>query len=120
MHIPTRFLNSWGLHDSLAMQQRINDDDEFTHLLSKNNKYNNKTLSSGGGGTPPTPARDDSAVDLSELTKQSNPHFEDIKQEAVAIINYTWPLLITFVVGKGMGLVDVWFLGRLGSEGRDR
>ncbi|KAG2223480.1 hypothetical protein INT45_001228 [Circinella minor] len=116
MQIPTRLLDSWGLRYILTMQQRVNDDDEFTHLLSKNNKYNNKTLSSGGGGTPPTPARDDSAVDLNELTKQPNPYFEDIKQEAVAIINYTWPLLITFVVGKGMGLVDIWFLGRLGSE----
>ncbi|KAI9490877.1 mate-domain-containing protein [Zychaea mexicana] len=41
---------------------------------------------------------------------------QDLKEEALSILNYTWPLLITFVIGKGMGLVDVWFLGRLGSE----
>ncbi|KAI8138801.1 mate-domain-containing protein [Fennellomyces sp. T-0311] len=41
---------------------------------------------------------------------------QEAKSETKAILNYTWPLLITFVVGKGMGIVDVWFLGQLGAE----
>lgn len=37
--------------------------------------------------------------------------------EAKMVVDYAWPLLITYLVGLGMKLVDVWFLGRLGSQG---
>ncbi|KAI7881036.1 MATE efflux family protein [Lichtheimia hyalospora FSU 10163] len=37
-------------------------------------------------------------------------------KETISILALTWPLLITFVVGYGMKLVDVWFLGRLDTE----
>lgn len=42
----------------------------------------------------------------------------DAIQETISILALSWPLLITFVVGYGMKLVDVWFLGRIDTEGR--
>ncbi|KAI9317765.1 mate-domain-containing protein [Dichotomocladium elegans] len=39
-----------------------------------------------------------------------------ITAETKALALLAWPLLITYVVGYGMRLTDVWFLGRLGTE----
>ncbi|KAI9275813.1 mate-domain-containing protein [Phascolomyces articulosus] len=112
----TQWIESW------QRKILVQNNDELTNLLPKkqhayddnassfvnNNKRHNHTT---------TNDRNNSGVDLTVLaTKQQNHLLQDIKEEARSILNYTWPLLITFVVGKGMGVVDVWFLGKLGSE----
>lgn len=38
------------------------------------------------------------------------------QKEIVAIIRYCIPLVITFLLGYGKSVVDVWFLGRTNSE----
>ena len=94
------------------------DDDELTQLLSKKQRDNKSQLSFSNERPKNTinASQHDSGVDLTLLAKQDY-WLRDAKQEIKSILNYTWPLLITFVVGKGMGVMDVWFLGQLGSEG---
>lgn len=38
------------------------------------------------------------------------------QQEILAIFRYCLPLVITFLLGYGKSVVDVWFLGRTNSE----
>ncbi|KAI8339611.1 mate-domain-containing protein [Chlamydoabsidia padenii] len=40
----------------------------------------------------------------------------DIIPELKAISKFAWPLMITFLLGMGMKLVDVWFIGRQGPQ----
>ncbi|KAI9275705.1 mate-domain-containing protein [Phascolomyces articulosus] len=135
MQILTRFFDSWRLRDIFTRRHgntidhsnnnNDDDDDEFTHLLSKKKNCNNKLIRSPDIDDDDSvvvtsyknhPSWHDSGFHIDTLANKQSPWFQDIKQETIFILNYTWPLLITFVVGKGMGLVDVWFLGRLGSE----
>ncbi|SAM02654.1 hypothetical protein [Absidia glauca] len=37
-------------------------------------------------------------------------------KELKAIYKFAWPLMVTFLLGMGMKLVDVWFYGKLGSQ----
>jgi MATE family multidrug resistance protein len=39
-------------------------------------------------------------------------------KELKAIYKFAWPLMATFLLGMGMKLVDVWFYGKLGSQGK--
>lgn len=39
-------------------------------------------------------------------------------KELKAIYKFAWPLMVTFLLGMGMKLVDVWFYGKLGSQGK--
>lgn len=75
------------------------DIDENTHLLRFKRDHPSFTT------TP-----------ISRLPHSATLH--DAIQETISILALAWPLLITFVVGYGMKLVDVWFLGRLDTEGR--
>ena len=94
------------------------DDDELTQLLPKKLRDNKSQLSFSNKRLKSTinASQHDRGVDLTLLVKHDY-WLRDAKQEIKSILNYTWPLLITFVVGKAMGVVDVWFLGQLGSEG---
>jgi MATE family multidrug resistance protein len=38
--------------------------------------------------------------------------------ELEALLGFTFPLLITFLMAYGIRIMDVWFLGKLGSEGK--
>lgn len=39
-----------------------------------------------------------------------------VQQEILAIIKFGVPLIITFLLGYGNRVVDIWFLGKTGSE----
>lgn len=41
----------------------------------------------------------------------------DIKHELVAIVRYSIPLMLTFLVSMSNRVIDIWFLGKLGPEG---
>lgn len=41
----------------------------------------------------------------------------DIKHEFIAILRFSIPLMLTFILSIGNRVVDVWFLGKLGPEG---
>ncbi|KAI9491250.1 mate-domain-containing protein [Zychaea mexicana] len=119
MQIQARLFEFWRQGRSIFTRNRSgNDDNERTTLLSSQKKYDGKPLLKGSCGAATT-SWSDSAVDLTQFVKRDENCWllQDVKDETKAILNYTWPLLVTFVIGKGMGLVDVWFLGRLGSEG---
>lgn len=79
------------------------DIDENTHLL----RFKRDHSPSFTTTTTPTTRR---------LPHSATLH--DSIQETISILALAWPLLITFVVGYGMKLVDVWFLGRLDTEGK--
>lgn len=40
-----------------------------------------------------------------------------VVKEIYFILGYSWPLLVTYLVGTANKLVDAWFLGRLGAHG---
>lgn len=40
-----------------------------------------------------------------------------VREELVAILKFAIPLIITFLLGVGNRVIDVWFLGKVGSEG---
>ena len=94
------------------------NNDELTQLIPKNRRANKSQLSFFNKRPKNTidTIQHDSGVDLTLFVKQDY-WLQDAKQEIKSILDYTWPLLITFVVGKGMGVMDVWFLGQLGAEG---
>lgn len=71
--------------------------DENTHLLRFNKKRDSTTTAS---------------------RRHSSTTLHDTIEETISILSLAWPLLITFVVGYGMKLVDVWFLGRLDTESK--
>ncbi|GAA5809471.1 hypothetical protein MFLAVUS_002879 [Mucor flavus] len=39
-----------------------------------------------------------------------------VREELVAILKFAIPLIITFLLGVGNRVIDVWFLGKVGSE----
>lgn len=42
--------------------------------------------------------------------------YGEIQQEIQAISRFALPLIVTFLLGVGNKVVDVWFLGKVGSE----
>lgn len=42
--------------------------------------------------------------------------YGDIQQELQAIIRFGIPLIVTFLLGVGNKVIDVWFIGKIGSE----
>lgn len=42
----------------------------------------------------------------------------EVRQELHAILKFAIPLIVTFILGVGNRVVDVWFLGQVGSEGK--
>ncbi|KAG0168012.1 hypothetical protein DFQ28_005917 [Apophysomyces sp. BC1034] len=42
--------------------------------------------------------------------------YQDAIEEIRAILGFLWPLLVTYLLGKGMRLVDIRFLGKQGSQ----
>jgi MATE family multidrug resistance protein len=59
----------------------------------------------------------DSGYGLNTISNGNKLTKEQIYIEAVALLKFCFPLLVTFLLGHGMRLVDVWFLGKIGSEG---
>ena len=57
------------------------------------------------------------AVDIFDKPSPLPPQRE-LRDELVAIIKYCIPLMITFLLSAGNRLVDVWFLGKVGPEGK--
>lgn len=85
-------------------------DEEANGLLSEFSEYKDQKEFSGrtDGGY------DSIASPTSETTAIND---DSIWDELVSILHYSIPLIITFLVGLGNRVWDVWFLGKAGSRG---
>jgi hypothetical protein len=63
---------------------------------------------------------DEHIEDIAVIDQQKDTRYSffEIKQELMAILKFGIPLIVTFLLGFGNRVVDVWFLGQVGSEGR--
>ncbi|KAL7317042.1 hypothetical protein PS15m_003446 [Mucor circinelloides] len=103
------------------------DEEEAAGLLISNNvdetlmKHRNH-----GAITPPTPPpvinemsfAYPNTIDTSTRKKDLHYYgkYGEIQQESQAILRFALPLIVTFLLGVGNKVVDVWFLSKVGSE----
>lgn len=107
---------------------RAPDDEEEAAglLISSNMEETLMKHRNHGAITPPTPPpvinemsfAYPNTIDTS--TRKKNLHrygkYGEIQQELQAILRFALPLIITFLLGVGNKVVDVWFLSKVGSE----
>lgn len=60
-----------------------------------------------------TPLEDDQKISMHYFLKH-----HEVRDELAAILRFAVPLIVTFLLGVGNRVVDVWFLGKVGSEGK--
>ncbi|KAI8098278.1 mate-domain-containing protein [Gilbertella persicaria] len=113
-----------------TMEQRDSDIDETTSLLpSKSEKFDSyytrsQSRDSVSSSSLPSPVTNDISfyypntyqLDLKKDIKYFWSHTRVVRQELTGIIRFCIPLIITFLLGVGNRVVDVWFLGKIGAE----
>jgi hypothetical protein len=85
-------------------------DEEASGLLSEFSEYKDQKEFSG--------RTDGDYYSIASPTREATMINDySIWDELVSILHYSIPLIITFLVGFGNRVWDVWFLGKTGSRG---
>lgn len=94
-------------------KQRRIDEEEITSLLASE-----ETLIKHHGSIISVP--DEDLILVQDTPKKKEIHHytkNQVQNELIAILRFAIPLVITFLLGVGTKVVDVWFLGKVGPEG---
>jgi hypothetical protein len=91
---------------------RVPIDEESTALLSESKETKRRNL----GSITPTPIINETCFIYPNTSNQNFWVDDQIYQELLALFKFAIPLVITFLVAIGMRVIDVWFLGKLGSQ----
>jgi hypothetical protein len=86
-------------------KQKRTDEEETRYLLDAE-----ETLIKHHGSSPDLFVQNNTSKDF-YLNNQ-------VREELIAILKFAIPLIITFLLGIGNKVIDVWFLGKIGPEGK--